>query len=211
MKLPKIITVSCTKGGVGKSTVAINLAVELSKKYPIRVLDLDYQKSSTIFNKVRTAAGLEPLEIMGAKSIKDFNAIVKSNNDLMIIDSGAFDSDYNRAALTASDMIITPVSDSEVEIYGLLMFNKALTSIKGVKAHVLINRPAARASNIEELKSRVNAHKKTLSLLTSCLADRSDYKKVFITGQGVTEMKSRTGAAADEVKKLVKEIEKCLK
>lgn len=210
MKTPKIITVSCSKGGVGKSTVAINLAVEMSKKYKVRVLDLDYQKSVTIFNKVRDAAGLNPLEVMGADSIKDFNAIVKSNYDLLIIDSGAFDSDYNRAALLAADMVITPVSDSEVEIYGLLMFNNALAALKKVKAHVLINRPAARASNAAELISQVRKHNKTLSLLASRFADRADYRKIFITGKGATEMKTGSPAAT-EVKKLVKEIEKCLK
>jgi ATP-binding protein involved in chromosome partitioning len=36
-----VIAVASGKGGVGKSTVAINLAAELSKKYKVGVLDLD--------------------------------------------------------------------------------------------------------------------------------------------------------------------------
>lgn len=34
MKKPFVIVVSHQKGGVGKSTVAANIAVELSKQYP---------------------------------------------------------------------------------------------------------------------------------------------------------------------------------
>lgn len=207
MKTPKIITISCSKGGVGKSTLAINLAVEMAKKYRVRVLDLDYQKSVTIFNRVRAAADIPPLDVLDVETVQAFNKIAKSAADILIIDSGAFDSDLNRAALKAADMVITPVSDSEVEIYGLLMFNKALTALKGVRAHVLINRAAPRASNINELVNQVKKHSKTLSLMASRLADRSDYRKIFITGKGVTEIKS-TGAAALEVKKLVKEVEK---
>ena len=49
-KGPRIIALVCTKGGVGKSTIAFNLAVELSKKAAVSVIDLDYQKSLTIFD-----------------------------------------------------------------------------------------------------------------------------------------------------------------
>ena len=40
-KIKKIIAISSCKGGVGKSTVALNLACELSKDYKIGLLDLD--------------------------------------------------------------------------------------------------------------------------------------------------------------------------
>lgn len=43
----KVITVSSVKGGVGKSTIAINVANELAKKKKVVYLDLDAQASGT--------------------------------------------------------------------------------------------------------------------------------------------------------------------
>ena len=41
MCIKKIIAIASCKGGVGKSTIAINLAVELSKNNKVGFLDLD--------------------------------------------------------------------------------------------------------------------------------------------------------------------------
>ena len=51
--MKKVIAITHQKGGVGKTTIATNLAVELSKKYKVKVIDLDLQKSMTYFNNIR--------------------------------------------------------------------------------------------------------------------------------------------------------------
>ena len=50
-----VITVSHQKGGVGKSTVALNIAVELSKEYPALEILLvkDKNNSLKLFSKFR--------------------------------------------------------------------------------------------------------------------------------------------------------------
>ena len=52
-----IINIAHQKGGVGKSTLAINLGIEMKAD----ILDLDNQNSVLLFNKMRERNGYKPL------------------------------------------------------------------------------------------------------------------------------------------------------
>jgi len=54
-----IIAVSHQKGGVGKSTIGFNLAIELARKYKVEVVDLDVQNTITHTNKIRKENNLK--------------------------------------------------------------------------------------------------------------------------------------------------------
>ena len=123
-----IIVVAHQKGGVGKSTIASNLAVDLAKIYDVDVLDLDMQKSLSYFNTLRNDSA--KLNIKYAKSFKEGAAIINNNQKLLIIDVGGFDSDLNRAAILGADLVITPVSDSTIELVGLLAFKNIIVDIR---------------------------------------------------------------------------------
>ena len=62
-----IINIAHTKGGVGKSTLATNLAVELN----CPILDLDKQGSSKYFNELRVENKKTPLTVILAQSRND--------------------------------------------------------------------------------------------------------------------------------------------
>ncbi|MCV3414633.1 ParA family protein, partial [Campylobacter lari] len=49
----KIISICNEKGGSGKSTIAINLAIELAKKEKVLVIDADPQQSINTFISIR--------------------------------------------------------------------------------------------------------------------------------------------------------------
>ena len=84
--IKNIIAVASGKGGVGKSTVAINLAAELSKTYKVGVLDLDIYGPSlpTLIGEdrvpeVRDNNLLIPIEKFGIKFMSF--GFLNSNND----------------------------------------------------------------------------------------------------------------------------------
>jgi len=211
----KIISIAHQKGGVGKSTIAFNLAVELSKKYKVSVIDLDFQKSLTIFNEHRKESSLQPLNIFSFDNQKDLvNFLKRNKDDIVLIDLGGFDSDLNRIAIIASDMIITPVSNSMIEIYGLENFKQILVDLKEIepeiKSFVLLNNIDPRASKaIVELQEYIQNNSNYFKLLKTIIRRRSNFIKGFELGKSVVEINNKS-KASKEIKSLIKDIEEIL-
>ena len=207
MKKTFVIVISHQKGGVGKSTVAANLSVELSKQYTLNVVDLDTQKSLSYFNSLRKKSKLKEFNIVNISSAEDLKAIINSNKDVLLIDVGGFDSDLNRIAMLGADLIVTPVSDSGIELVGLLAFRCILRDIrehrKDLVSHVLLNRihPSATIS-LNTIYDFIKTNPE-FSNLKSILRDRVEYKTAFDSGKSVIEFK---GKAVNEMKNLIKEI-----
>jgi chromosome partitioning protein len=206
IKVGTVIVIAHQKGGVGKSTIASNLAVEISKTTKVILIDLDIQRSISYFNSLRED---NKLEIKHANKFNDLQELVNNNSEVMIIDVGGFDSDLNRAAILGADILVTPVSDSAIELVGLLSFKNTLKEVRNVRpdirASILLNRihPNARLS-IEKLNDFIRTNDE-FSLLNSVLRDRSEYKKAFEVGKSVCELDEHSKAAA-EIKQLVKEV-----
>jgi chromosome partitioning protein len=210
----KIITIAHQKGGVGKSTIAINLATELSKKYNLKVIDLDYQKSITIYNETRKEKGLKFLDVIQVDTQNELINFLKQTDGLILIDSGGFDSDLNRTAIVSADLIITPLSNNLIEIYGLETFKNILQELKeiepSIKSNVLLNNvnPQAKRS-IQELQNYIKSNNEYFDLFNTILRRRVDFAKSFEEGKSVVEINSKS-KASKELKSLIKEMETIL-
>ncbi len=212
--MQKVITIAHQKGGVGKSTISLNLAVELSKKYPVSVIDLDYQKSISIFNENRKDAGLKPLNIIPIENKKELMDVIDHTEGIVLIDSGGFDSDLNRIAILGADIVITPLSNNLIEIYGLEAFKKILIELReardDLKSNILLNNVNPQATkSIQELQEYINSNKEYFNIFETVLRRRSDFAKSFEVGKSVVEI-DKTSKAAKEIKSLIKEIKTIL-
>ena len=216
-----IITLAHQKGGTGKSTLAWNLSVELRRKYKkygykkFIFVDLDNQESVTMTNRLRMQYGQEPLEIVRftddeRSKLEEFiNSI--EDDTLVIIDSGGYDADLNRLAIIASDFVITPVSSDYMEIFGLQKFKtilEELSIIKGdtVKVNVLLNKIDPKLKDFSDIIEFIG-ETKNFKLMDTVIRFRSDYKHSIGYGFSVKEL-DKTSKATDELKQLIKEIEK---
>jgi chromosome partitioning protein len=210
----KVITISHQKGGVGKSTVALNLAVELSKEYNVAVVDLDHQRSMTIFQSIRDGRGLEKLEVIVVEDENELMHVMNTYDGILIIDSGGFDSDLNRIAMLGSDMIVTPVSNSLIELYGLEKFKLIIEELKEIqskiKAHILLNNISPTATTlVDDLKNFLTTDSEKFQVIKGIMRQRIDYRKSFEYGQSVVEMDPQS-KAAEEIKNIVSNIKEQL-
>jgi len=205
------------KGGVGKSTVAINFAYQIQKRYKdLALLDLDSQNSAILFNQLRENDGLPIIKFVKEQDVDFHNfidAYAKDKTNLLIIDSGGYDSDINRAALLKADIIITPVGISQIEIFGLQKFRNILKEASDatgvtVKTNVLLNNVDSRFKNkLKDLREYIKDNTKYFNLLDSTIHTRADFKNSYGDGLTVKEY-NKKGSATQEIKDLTKEIYK---
>ena len=210
-----IITLSHQKGGVGKSTIAWNLAVHFSKLLPTTIIDLDIQQSLTQTNEIRKSMQLEPLSIKQIKSADDLALHIQNDTDkeITIIDSGGFDSAYNRIAISGSDMLITPVSDKPFDLMGLQKYEeilKSLSEIQGeiIKTNIVFNNLNPAMKNFGDLIEFI-CMSEHFELLTSVLRQRVDIAHSIGVGKSIKEY--RVFSKADrEFDELFEEVQKKL-
>jgi len=201
-----LITVAHQKGGVGKSTIATNLAIELS----LPVIDLDSQHSVKLFAAIRKTE--KNMEVYTPETVEELKEVLKKEENF-IVDSGGYDNDLNRYVLALSDFVLTPVAPSQVEIFGLLKFQKiaqkAMEINPSLKVFVLINNAYPQSKKkIEELRRFVK-NETPFEVLDSVLHRRVDYQTAYMEGLSVCELNSE-GKACLEIKMLLKELQiKC--
>lgn len=211
-----IISISHQKGGVGKSTIAFNLAVELAKDYKVEVVDLDVQRTITATQKIRSNnENLKPLKINYLNNESEFESFFKNKDKdtLYIFDTGGFDSSLNRNAIYFSDLVITPVSDKFNEVSGLMKFKEILEELEEVtksdmKVHVLLNNINPQIKKFDSIKAFLNSNKEFV-LLDSILKTRVDYDKASWLGKSVFEY-NRDSKASEEFEALINEIKTIL-
>jgi len=136
-------------------------------------------------------------------------------NNLLIIDSGGYDSDINRTALIRADIIITPVGISQIEIFGLQKFRKILKDASEaldvkIKTNVLLNNVDSRSkSKLKDLREYIKTKSNYFNLLNTTLYSRADYKNSYGDGLTVKEYNKKS-QAQEEIKEFSKEIYKLL-
>jgi chromosome partitioning protein len=209
-----ILTLSHQKGGVGKSTVAWNLAVSFSKIIDVRIIDLDTQRSLTVTNALRQEHGLNPITMLHFNTAEELAEYAQKDSDdiLTIIDSGGFDSAFNRVAIIASDMLITPVSDKPFDLMGLQKYEeilKSLSAIQGekLKTHILFNNINPAMKRFGDLIDFV-CMSEHFELLIPILRQRVDIANSVGEGKSIKEYRifSRADQEMDELFLEVKSI-----
>jgi chromosome partitioning protein len=207
-----IIVVAHTKGGVGKSTIAWNIATALNNTQNVEVIDLDFQKTLTYINEYRD----KQLAVKSFDTKKEFEAYIRTDNNqrISIVDVGGFDNDINRMAMVMADVIITPVSDGNTELLGLKRFEKILKEIsqaigENLIVNVLLNNINPQKKNLDGLKEYIKQNELYI-LFDSILRTRADYEKAIDSGLGIIEYKEESKGAA-EMEAFLKEINQIIK
>lgn len=205
----KVIVVANEKGGVGKTTVATNIASMCANVgWDTLLCDVDPQQSSTKWANVRQEYGLEPVVSCVARTGKCGADIARlaEKFDVVIVDSGGRDSIEMRQAMSVSDMVLMPVSTGQFEVWSVATMDTIMADVCariGVELQGLVFLTKATASidsalntsTYEQLAQLKNF--KALDLGQS-IVNRVSYQYAALSGRSVFEKLDRRDVKAEE-------------
>jgi len=206
-----ILTLGHTKGGVGKSTLALNIAIERLRA-GTDTLIVDGDPKQTSISKaigIRADAGLVPavpcIVLDDAKALRQQVGLLKSKYQNIVIDVGGKDSNSLRAALTVTDALLLPIGPESVEVWAIddiLELIDEARSIHDFRVLAVLNRakPAGRdnADTIAVIREYSG-----IELIPASLGNRSIFSSAFGRGQSVAEYRPGNRKAAAELATLM--------
>lgn len=213
-----IILVANQKGGVGKSTIATNLAVVLAQKArDALLLDADRQTSANEWwverqNLQQDLPKINCLHKYGEIDLplEDLN----SRYEYIVVDVAGRDSDEMRSAMTVADVILMPYKPSAVDLATLHNMSAIIRSASRVNpklipyAFISIAPTNSKLREIEQAKDAIQGYPE-MRLLKTIIYDRKVYRDAMAEGLGVTELKGKADselASRREIKELVEEV-----
>ena len=205
---PKVITIAQQKGGTGKTTLAVHLALAFIKYHNLKVaiIDTDPQGSLgkwfMIRSEMNVANGGLTFKTASLWGAQYESKILKQQHDIVIIDTPPKIEADARPAIEASDLVLIPISPSPVDFWAT---EPIIEIAKRAKKRIVIqiNRPNPRA----KLRKKTYAYIKDLGMeKTNTLIG---HRQIFVSsmGEGKTVIeKQRKGKAAQEIAELSSEI-----
>ena len=206
--LSKVITISQDKGGTGKTTLAVHLALAFIKYHNLKVaiIDTDPQGSLGKWFMIREEKKLsndnltfKTASLWGAQYE---SKALKKDHDIVIIDTPPKIESDARPSIESADLVLIPVAASHVDFWA----TGAIVDI-AKKANKKILIQINRSSQRSKLISKTNDFIKSLNLSSTktIIGNRQIFASSMGEGKTAVE-KQKKSNAVEEIKQLSEQI-----
>ncbi len=210
IRRPRVLAIYNSKGGVGKTTLAVHLAVAAEQAGErVAIADTDEQGSAATWGRARTGSGTATPMVVSVRPAQ-LNALLDAaatdDISLLIVDTAPHAAPGSATAIEHADLVIVPTRPSA---FDLAAVGKAVAVVRaaGKPAMFVLNGCPPRATaEIQEAREALEGYEFPVAAME--LVDRRAFARAVATGRAVTEFEAR-GRAAGEIQALwahIKEI-----
>ncbi|MGL5334622.1 MAG: AAA family ATPase [Enterovibrio sp.] len=208
-----IITIGNTKGGVGKTTIAVNIAIARALAgRDVLLIDGDRQGTAQTAISIRAESGFAPgiacATYPDGPTLRSQVLQQKNKFDDVIIDAGGRDSTALRAALVLSDVLLVPFQPRSYDVWALndiaALVDEARSVRDGLRCCAVLNcaDPGEKSTDNNEAALAVSEVPQ-FEYLPTPLRRRKAFSNAAGAGQCVLELKPVDAKANAELGALI--------
>lgn len=202
--MPKILAIANGKGGVGKTTSAVNLAAILSQTYKTLLVDADPQASASWWvdrgeMPFDLSQETDPQLLKQLRKVKDY--------ELVVVDTPpALRSEALKAVVGAADYLILPTQPSPMDLTALIETVRSAIATAKVAHRVLLTKVDPRSIN-EALEAQQSLMDAGIPTFNSFIRMYKVHERAPLEGAAISQMKGKNaGIAASDYRKVVDEL-----
>ena len=203
-----VIALVGNKGGAGKTTLTVNLAVGLGQIGEVVILDTDPQGSSTQWRSISEDNTI-PRVISATDNLLAEVHNLTTQYDYVVVDCPpSVQAMQTLSILQVSDLALIPVQPSPFDLWASIHIEHAVFEARdknpNLRAMLVINQLEPRTMLSQLMREALSEIK--VPVADTAIRRRAVYRASALEGRSVFSMGKRGAEAVDELNLLIKEV-----
>jgi chromosome partitioning protein len=205
-----VIAVANQKGGVGKTTLAMNMAAGLTRQGSCIVVDADPQRSATMWIELSDSLREFPAKVVPAEDkIKKQIIQLQTEFDYIVIDCPPeIKSDSTMSAIEISKVLLIPLLPSPLDLWASTRIEELIKRVQRVNptisAFVVLNQIEPRSAMSRGMDGALQEI--NIPVLRHRLSRRASYRTAALEGCSVYDLGFRGRVASEEIDNIIDEV-----